>query len=204
MSTQFNVINATIRDLISALEEAKKGRIRRDSVLKLLDELENNVDALISSLAPEKITDERFTAASNALREFSEKMKQLRESVIAGKYTESIKLAVDIQETLRHVYRLLVLIRAGTPTPMILSFTPQFFREISVPEPVLFSSPMAAQIYNTLVRRGEATVEDLAMDLRVDDRTREEFNRALSWLISAGYVKPYFTRDNRMILRPAR
>jgi len=81
---------------------------------------------------------------------------------------------------------------------------PQFLREITIPETIVYSNPMASQIYNILVRKGEAAVEDLAIELKIDDKTRDEFNRAIAQLISTGYVKPYFTPNNKMMLRPAK
>ena len=207
MSTvQLNVINAMIRELIDALDGLRAGRVGKEEVLKRIDDLENQIDVLLSQLAPERITDERFSAAVRAVREISEGFRRLRESVIFGRYSHAKKLALDVQESVRRMYRLLILIRAGAPTTLIFQVTPQFLREeiLQAPEALLYSNPMAAQIYNILLRKGEAGIDELALELKIDDKTREEFNRAVAHLIAAGYARPYFTPDNRMVLRPAR
>lgn len=205
MSTpQLNIINAAIRDLLNALDDVKRGKAKKEDALKILDELENQIDVMLSQLAPERITDERFNAAVRALKDVADKFRSLRESIIFGRYTHAKRQVLDIQESIRHTYRLLTLIRAGAPTALIFQVTPQFLREVAVPEAIVYSNPMAAQIYNALVRKGEASVEELALELKIDDKTREEFNRAIAQLISTGYVRPFFTSDNKMILRPAR
>lgn len=201
---QLNTINASIRELLNMLDRAKRDRARKDDVLRILDELENQIDVMISQLAPERITDVRFNAAVRALRDIADKFKDLRESIVFGRYTNAKSQVLDIHESIKHTYRLLLLIKARAPTPVIFQSTPQFIREIAVPEALAYGSPMAAQIYNTLVRKGEATVEDLALELKIDDRTRFEFNNAIQHLITTGYIKLYLTPDNKMVLRPAR
>ena len=205
MSTaQLNTVNATIRDLLNTLNEVKRVKAKKEDALKILDELENQIDIMLSQLAPERITDERFNAAVRALKEVAEKFKSLRESIIFGRYAFAKRQVLDVQESIRHTYRLLTLIRAGAPTSVIFQVTPQYLREVAVPEAIVYSNPMAAQIYNALVRKGEANVEELALELKIDDKTRDEFNRAIAQLISTGYVRPFFTSSNKMILRPAR
>ena len=205
MSTaQLNIVNSTIREILRTLDDVKRGRAGKEDVLRLLDELENQIDAILVHLAPERITDERFNAAVKAVKDVSDKIRRVRESVMFGRYTYAKRQLLDVQESVRLTYRLLTLIKAGAPTSVIFQVTPQFLREVAVPEPIVYTNPMAAQIYNVLVRRGEATVEELALELKITDETRDEFNRAISQLISTGYVRPFFTSDNKMILRPAR
>lgn len=205
MSTaQLNVVNSTIREILRTLDDVKRGRAGKEDVLRLLDELENQIDAILVHLAPERITDERFNAAVKAVKDVSDKIRRVRESVMFGRYTYAKRQLLDVQESIRLTYRLLTLIKAGAPTPVIFQVAPQFLREVSAPEAVVYTNPMAAQIYNVLVRKGEATVEELALELKVTDETRDEFNRAISQLISMGYARPYFTSDNKMILKPAR
>ena len=205
-AVQLNAINATIREILNILDDLRRGRAEREDALKAVDELENQIDSMLAQLAPERITDERFTAAVNAIKEVSERVKNLRDSIIFGRYTHARRQVLEVQESVRHTYRLMMLIRAGAPTPLIFQVTPQFLREaeIAAPEALAYTHPMAAQIYNVLVRRGEAGIDELARELRVDDRTREEFNRAVAHLIASGYARPYLTPDNRMILRLGR
>ena len=84
--------------------------------------------------------------------------------------------------------------------------TPQFLREaeVAAPETLAYMHPMAAQIYNVLVRRGEAGLDELAVELKIDDKTRDEFNQAVAHLIASGYARPFYTPDNRMVLRLGR
>jgi len=203
-TAQLNIVNSTIREILRTLDDVKRGRAGKEDVLRLLDELENQIDAILVHLAPERITDERFNAAVKAVKDVSDKIRGVRESVMFGRYTYAKRQLLDVQESVRLTYRLLTLIKAGAPTSVIFQVTPQFLREVAVPEPIVYTNPMAAQIYNVLVRRGEATVEELALELKITDETRDEFNRAISQLISTGYVRPFFTSDNKMILRPAR
>jgi len=203
-TAQLNVVNSTIREILRTLDDVKRGRAGKEDVLRLLDELENQIDAILVHLAPERITDERFNAAVKAVKDVSDKIRRVRESVMFGRYTYAKRQLLDVQESIRLTYRLLTLIKAGAPTPVIFQVAPQFLREVSAPEAVVYTNPMAAQIYNVLVRKGEATVEELALELKVTDETRDEFNRAISQLISMGYARPYFTSDNKMILKPAR
>ena len=205
-TTQLNIINSTIRDLMNSLDELKRGKVSKDEVLRLVDELENQIDNMLTQLTPERITDERFNAAVRAIKDVSDKFKSLRESIIFGRYTHAKRIVLDVQESIRHAYRLLTLIRAGAPTTLIFQVTPQFLREVEVaaPEALVYSNPMAAQIYNILIRKGEASIDELAIELKIDDKTRDEFNRAIAYLISTGYARPYYTPDNRMVLRPAR
>ena len=113
------------------------------------------------------------------------------------------KLVLEIQESIRHTFRLLTLIKAGAPTTLIFQVTPQFLREVKVPESVLYSNPMAAQIYSILVKKGEASIDELAIDLKVDKEKMDDFNRAVATLISTGHVVPYFTPEGKMLLKLA-
>jgi len=205
-SVQLNIINMTIRNLLEEIDRLKAGRAKREDVLKTIDELEDQIDDMLTRLAPERITDERFSAAVNAVNEVSKEMKELRESVLSGRYAHAKKKVLDVQSAVRSAYRLLMLIHAGAPTTLIFQVTPEFIREelLSAPEALVFANPMASQIYNILVRKGQASVEDLALELKIDDKTREEFNKAVAHLIATGYAKPYFTSDGRMVLKPAR
>ena len=98
----------------------------------------------------------------------------------------------------------MILIKSGAPVPVIFNVTPQFLREITAPEPLISLGPMALQIYNYLARRGEAYIEDIAKELRVDDKTRDEFNNAVAQLISMGYARLVLDENNRMKLRVVR
>ena len=207
MSTaQLNIINSTIRTLLTEIDDLKYRRIKLEDVLKTVDELEDQIDGMISRLAPERITDERFSAAVNAVKDVSKEMKELRDAIISGRYALAKKKVLDVQSVVRNAYRLLILLHAGSPTTLIFQVTPQYLREelLTAPESLVLSSPMASQIYNILVRRGEVSVEELAMELKIDKETREDFNRAITHLIASGYAKPCFTEDNRMILRARR
>ena len=118
MSTvQLNAINATIRELLSTLDDLKRGRAEREDALRVVDELENQIDNMLTQLAPERITDERFSAAVNAIKEISEKFKNLRDSIVFGRYNQARRKILEVQESVRHTYRLMMLIRAGALRP---------------------------------------------------------------------------------------
>jgi len=204
VSSELNLINANLRELIELINLLRDGRVDTGRVMKLIDEIENCVDSMIHALAPERVTDEKFIAISKAIKDVETKFRQLREHVLAGKYSVAIGYIPKVQEAVRSLYRLLSLMRREAPVPVILQVTPQYLREVPVPEALQYTDPMAAQIYNTLSRKGEATIEELALELKVDERSKDAFNNAISQLIRMGYVKPYLTPDNKMVLRPAR
>lgn len=201
-----NVINVTIRNLLGEIEKLEKKQGKLDDVLKILDELEDQLDDLLTQLAPERITDERFSAAVNAVNEVSAELKDLRKALLEGRYKYAKDKVLDVQTAIRNAYRLMLLVHAGAPTAFIFQVTPQFLREelLSAPETLVLANPMAAQIYNILLRKGQASIEELALELNIDDKTRDEFNNAIAHLIMRGYVRVYYTKDNKTILRPAR
>jgi len=201
VSSPLAMINICVRNLIAAVESRK-----RDEALRLVDQLDDHFDALIQANAPERITDERFQAAEKAIREVSEKIEELRALIINGRYKAARRKALDVQSAMRQAYRLLLLIRAGAPTPVIFQLTPRFLQEAQLrpPEELVFSSPLATQIYNIVVRRGSVPVEEVARELGITKETMDEFNRAITSLIQRGFVRPALTPDNRLILQAAR
>lgn len=203
---QIASITAMIRELMDILEQADRGHVHGQVVLKMIDQIEDNIDLLIQQLAPERITDERFQAVMKAVDELSEILGSLRKAVTGRRYKYATKLAMDLQEKLRKVYRLMMLIRSGGPSTVIFQVAPHFVRDVNlrVPEPLLYASPLAVEIYNRVVRRGSVPVDELIVELGIDERRRDEFNRAITSLITMGYVVPYIDRDNRMILKVAR
>lgn len=201
---QLNMINSIIKKLLHLVDDLKMKRVERDQVLAEVDELENRVDELFTALVPDRITDERFSAVVKAVQEVTDGIKQLRESIVYSRFSRAKQDILEVQKRIRHAYRLLLLVKSGAPTTIILQTAPQFIREIPVPETLVYSSPIASQIYNILSRRGEASLEELALDLKIDDKTRDEFNRAVSYLITSGYARPYLTPDNKLVLKVSR
>lgn len=205
VSPQITVINSIVRKLLDMLPQARHKNIKNEILIEI-DELENQFDLLIQANAPERITDERFTAAVNAIHEVSEKIEQLRSLIVAGRYKIARRKVLDLQAAIRHAYRLLLLVRAGTPTPMIFQISPQFLKEAELkpPEEIVFSSPMASQVYNVIVRKGKVAVEELAKELNISDETRDEFNRALATLIQRGFIRPVIRPDNKLMFQAVR
>jgi len=204
MSNVVNLLNALLRTLVDKLSNARISGVDYNELMRIIDEVENNFDMLVAQSAPDRITDERFSSAVEILKEVAEKLKSLRESILDGKFTDAKKIALDIQESIRHAYRILMLLKAGAPVPIVYQVAPQFLREITPPEQVVYMSPLASQIYNILVRRREAPLDQIALELRIDERTRDEFNRAVAQLVASGYAQISLTPDNRVILRLVR
>ena len=178
----------------------------REAALRLLDEIDNLIDGLLASMAPERITDERFEAASKAVRELSAAVNEVRRLVYEGRLRAAAERLPDLQRAVREAHRLLLFVRSGAPTPLLFQVTPEFLRAASLrpPETIVLLGPMAVKLYNAVVRRGEVPVEELARELGVTDETREEFNRAVTQLVSLGYVTVAVTPDNRIVLRAVR
>jgi len=204
MSNVVNLLNALLRTLVEKLSNARVSGADYNELMRIVDEVENNFDMLVAQSAPERITDERFSSAVEMLKDVAEKLRNLRESILDGKFTEARRIALDIQESIRHAYRILMLLKAGAPVPIVYQVAPQFLREITPPEQVVYMSPLASQIYNILVRRREASLDQIALELRIDEKTRDEFNRAVAQLVASGYVQISLTPDNRVVLRLVR
>jgi len=204
MSNVVNLLNALLRTLVEKLSSARVSGVDYNELMRIIDEVENNFDMLVAQSAPDRITDERFSSAVEMLKEVAEKLRNLREAVLDGKFTDAKKIALDIQESIRHAYRILMLLKAGAPVPIVYQVAPQFLREITPPEQVVYMSPLASQIYNILARRREAPLDQIALELRIDEKTRDEFNRAVAQLVASGYAQISLTPDNRVILRLVR
>jgi len=50
-SVQLNIINMTIRNLLEEIDRLKAGRVKREDVLKTIDELEDQIDDMLTRLA---------------------------------------------------------------------------------------------------------------------------------------------------------
>jgi hypothetical protein len=193
------IVNVHIRNLHSRIRDARRGRASVDELLKLHDELENYVDALITALAPERITDERFASASEELKNLTGKLREFRECIVRGKYTDAEFKLTEVHSAIRHIYRVFTVIRAGAPTPLIYQLSPS--APLFPPEVILHTSPLALQAYNLIVRRGEMTLQDIIAELKADPGA---VSSAVQELIRLGYVRLYLTPDNKWVLRPVR
>ena len=206
MSAQaiLNAVNVQIRELLRLVSEAKRGTSRswrsseevKGQILRLVDELENRIDEMFLTLAPERITDERFAAASQEVKALGEKLRVLRESVVSGKYEKAEATLAGIQSDVRNVYRLMLLIKAGAPVPLTLQLAPT--APLYPPEVLLHTNPLALQAYNFLARRGSATLQELISELRADAAS---VTNAVNALMTFGYAKLEITPDGRWVLR---
>jgi len=194
-----DAINVHIREFHKRIEAARRGQASRADLLKLQDELENYIDTLILTLAPERITDERFASASEELRNLTNRLSEFRECIVRGKYTDAETKLIEVHSAIRHIYRLFTVIRAGAPTPLIYQLSPS--TPLFPPEVILHTSPMALQVYNLIVRRGEMTLQDIIAELKADPGA---VSSAVQELIRLGYARLYITPDNKWVLRPVR
>jgi len=194
-----------VRDLVLRLEAAIKRRVTKEELLELIDRIEDSIDGMLSEMAPERITDERFTAAEKMLDELGLILQDLRGHVLAGRYTRAKSKALDAQRIIRQTYRLMLLISAAPPVTQILQVAPEFLREIPVSPPeMLRGNPMAMQIYNILVRKGEASVTDIATELNISEDDRPRFNAAVSELVRHRFADILLDSAGRLILRARR
>mgnify|MGYP000182647855 CR=1 FL=1 len=194
-----------VRELISRIDDCQKGRISRQELLKMIDEIENSIDRMLSEMAPERITDERFSAAEKMLDELGLSLKNLREDVLAGRLHRAKSRALEVQRVIRLTYRLMILISAAPPVAQIFQISPEYLREIPVSPPeMLRGNPLAMQIYNVIVRRREATVTDIARELNISDEERPQFNAAISELVRLGFADILLDHTGRLILRARR
>jgi hypothetical protein len=202
-----NAVNVQIRELLRLVSEAKRGTSRswrspsevREQLLRLVDELENRIDEMFLTLAPERITDERFAAASQEVKALGEKLRALRESVVSEKYENAEKALAELQSSVRSLYRLMLLIKAGAPVPLTLQLAPT--APFYPPEVLLHTNPLALQAYNFLARRGSASLQDLISELRADAAS---VTNAVNALMTFGYAKLEITPDGRWVLRAVR
>jgi len=194
-----DIINVHIRNLHARIRDARRGRTSVDDLLRLHDELENYVDALIAALAPERITDERFASASQELKNLTERLREFRDLIVRGKYTEAESKLTEVHSAIRHIYRVFTVIRAGAPTPLIYQLSPT--APLFPPEVILHTSPLALQVYNLIVRRGEMALSDIIAELKADPSA---VSSAVQELIRLGYARLYITPDNKWFLRSVR
>ncbi len=207
-SPHLAAINAVVRELLSLLEEARKrgGGALREEILRKIDELEDNFDLLVQAASPERITDVRFNAAVKALHEASEKIEELRNLVVSGRFRLASRKVLDVQAAIRHANRLLVLVRAGAPAPLVFRVAPEIVKEatVSPPEELVYASPLASRVYNALVRRGRYPLDELIRDLGIGEEEMGELNRAIHVLTSRGYARLSFTPDGKTVLEAIR
>jgi hypothetical protein len=192
-------INALIREFLRLLEEAQQGKANKYLLLKALDELEDNVDRLITQMVPERITDERFEAALGILKKTASGFYKIRKLIVAERYSEAIERVARLQELLRHCFRVLSFLRAGAPTPVVLQMAPSTY--LVPPEALLESNPVALRLYNVLARRGEIDLAEAARELGL---SVEALNEAVNTLVRLGFAKVVIAPDGKWILRAVR
>ena len=194
-----------VRELVFRIEDAIKRRVSREQLLKMIDDIEDSLDGMLSEMAPERITDERFSAAEKMLDELGLVLQNLRAHVLAGRLTRAKSKALEAQRIIRQTYRLMLLISAAPPVAQILQIAPDFLREIPVSPPeMLRGNPMAMQIYNVIVRRRQAEVTDIARELNISEEDRPRFNAAVSELVRLGFADILLDHTGRLILRARR
>jgi len=196
---------ATINALINRMLEGIEREESREDLLALLDGIEDALDRLVESSIPERLTDERFQAVLVAMKGVEDAISRLRDALLTSGYRLARRRLLDLKREVRNAYRLLLLVRGGAPAPMVFQVVPEYVRSLPLqpPAPLAFS-PMGAQIYSVLTRRGSATLEEIAAELGVTDANRAEFNAALAQLMQGNYVRIEVSPDNRIVLRPAR
>jgi len=195
---------ALVRELIERIDLARRGRVNRSELLQMIDEIENSIDDMLSEMAPDRITDERFGAAEKMLDELGLALLNLRKSVVAGRLTDAKNKALEVQRIIRLTYRLMLLISAAPPAT-ILQISPEYLREVPLQAPELLrGNPWAMRIYNIIARRREAEVGEIARELNVSDEERSQFNAAVSELIRLGFADVFMDADGRLILRARR
>jgi hypothetical protein len=193
------MINALIREFLKMLENAQQGKVDKYVLLKALDEIEDNVDRLITQMTPEKITDERFAAALEILTKISKGFYKVKSLIMAERYTEAVDKVIRLQELLRHGFRALSFIKAGAPAPVVLQMAPS--APLVPPETLLESNPTALRLYNLLVRKGEIDIAQAASELGL---TAEEINDAVNTLLRLGFAKSIITPDGKWKLKAVR
>jgi hypothetical protein len=181
------------------LEDAQQGRVDKYTLLKALDELEDSVDRLIAQMAPERITDTRFEATLDTLKDIAKGFYRVRKLIVAGRYAKAIDKLNQLHEILRHGYRTMTFVKAGAPTPVVYQMSSS--SALIPPDSLLEASSVATKLYNLLVRRGEVDLVEASREL---DLTAEALNEAVNTLIKLGYVKAIMMPDGRWRLRVVR
>jgi len=191
-------ISALIREFHRMLEDAQQGRVDKYTLLKALDELEDNVDRLIAQMAPERITDTRFEATLDTLKDIAKGFYRVRKLIVAGRYAKAMDMLTRLHEVLRHGYRTMTFVKAGAPTPVVYQMSSS---SALVPPDALLENPAATKLYNMLVRRGEVDLAEASRELGL---TAEALNEAVNTLIKLGYAKAIMMPDGRWRLRAVR
>ncbi len=206
MSSALDYVDTCIRSLLLDLESAIKGRPPSvEQLLRLVDEIDKGITVLFQDLAPERITDERFTTVIEVQKELEGKMELLRKYILDSRFRIARSITIEIQQLVHRLTRILILVAGGVSRVAFYRYTaPKYIKEVKVPDLLKQQSSLAQQIYNILVRENQVKISELPSKLKLnpeDKASIDEVNEAINTLISLGYADIYIDENNEAILR---
>jgi len=206
MSLPFVELDRIVHELASELENLAKGVGDKKLAVKLVDDLENEVWNLIAQRHVERITDERFAAASQAIDEVTGLITELKNLIYTGRWVKAKNMLASIHTKVKRTLVIVHLVSAGTPMTALYRSYPEYVRGRSSPESILRRNPLAAEIYDKLVgsKEGFMTFETLAEVLGLDlgsIEDRSKFNEAIDFLVSNKYCTVWVDEKGRRGLK---
>lgn len=190
----YDIIKLHLSKIEEYLRRASRDSLeRRILMVKAREELERaerEFNSYLRQMMPERITDERFSVAVEAVDNVSRLFGLLRQELIRGVPTRALAALIKLEEAVSRAHSTLILLGAGAPFPLIFQVTPEFLRgPVRPPEEIQLLGGMVAQIYGVLSRRGRMRVDELAKELNITPETREAFNTAVSELLQRRYAR---------------
>ncbi|MEM1690057.1 MAG: hypothetical protein QW794_08785 [Thermosphaera sp.] len=203
----YDIITLHLSRIEELLRKASTDAVGRrkymEEARRELERAEREFNSFLSKMMPERITDERFSIAVEAVNNVSLSFSQLRRELVRGVPTRALATLLKLEEALSRARSTLILLGAGAPFPLIFQVTPEFLRgPVRPPEEIQLLGGMVAQIYGILTRRGRMRVEELARELNITQETREAFNTAITELLQRRYARISVDERGNLYLEP--
>lgn len=105
-------LSRVIYDFMSALKDYEKFSERE--LYSFLSDLEDTVDEILSQHKVTSITDARFRAFQDVMREYETVMRQIKEAMSVGDYMRVRALLPELETTVRRANRIMSVIATGS------------------------------------------------------------------------------------------
>lgn len=117
IKTPLSALSRVIYDFSEALKNYEKFSERE--LHSFLIEIEDIVDAILSQHKMKSITDARFKAFQDAMREYETTIKAIKEAMMDKDYNRVRALLPELEMTVRRINRLMSVIATGSVTQVV-------------------------------------------------------------------------------------
>ncbi|MEM0459340.1 MAG: winged helix-turn-helix domain-containing protein [Thermofilaceae archaeon] len=191
----FELLTVQLRKLEEVLAEGRRDlekwrKVLRSVARRMVDTIEEEFARSIAKMMPERITDERFSVAVEAVTQVSDIFARLKREVGGGNPMRAQQVVFELERAISRARNTLILLGAGAPMPLIFHVAPEFLRgAVRMPEEVQLLGSLAGQIHRIVSERRRISVSELARMLNITDENRSNFNSAVEELVRRGYVR---------------